>query len=397
MNLAALTFRDFRLYLIGNIFALNAMWMQRVTIAWLAWEMTRSASFVGFVAFVNFAPTIVIGPFFGVLVDRIRIRRAAMITQTAMCLLALMIFAGFFFGWMGPALLATISGLLGVASAAHHPVRMSLAPRLVDLKAVASVVSFTAINFNLARMIGPALGGWVIAGLGVGPALLLQALFYLPFIFILTRLNPRARTNANTERPPFLQDMATGISHVLQTPLIRRAILITGVGAFVTRGLLEILPVIADGVFNRGATGLGLLTSAAGLGALLAGVSKALMSSQAGGRLPRLALVATTFGIALVSAVGLSTSWVSTLLLVAILGFTATMTGISMQTAIQIELDDTLRGRVMSLWVLVGIGASACGAVALGVLADWVGLAPTLAGIGSIGALGLAIYVRRIW
>lgn len=397
MNLAALRSRDFRIYLIGNVFALNGLWMQRLTIGWLAWAMTGSASFVGLVAFINFAPTIVVGPFFGVLVDRIRIRRAAMTTQLFLCLLALVLFFSFSTGLLGPILLALLSGMLGIAAAAHNPIRMSLAPRLVDRSAIASVISLTAINFNLARLTGPALAGWLISSWGVSASLLFQAMLYLPFVLALSLLKPRERIRNVAENAPFFQDMALGIRHVQQTSLIRQAILITGVGAFISRGVLEILPVIADGTFGRGATGLGLLTTAAGLGALIAGISKAVMPRQESGRLPRTALTSAVVGIALVPAIGVSSLWVLTLILVACLGFAATMAGVSMQTAIQIDLEDELRGRVMSLWILVGIGSAACGAVFIGVLADLAGLASALSWVGGLGFLFLANYVRRIW
>ncbi|WP_223428932.1 MFS transporter [Tateyamaria pelophila] len=397
MNLAALRFRDFRIYMIGNIFALNGLWMQRLTIGWIAWELTGSASFVGLVAFINFAPTIFAGPFFGVLVDRIRIRRAAMITQSALFVLAIALFLSFLAGVLSPVLLATLSGLLGTVMAAHNPIRMSLAPRLVDRFAVASVISLTAINFNFARLSGPAVAGWLITSWGVGASLFIQALLYLPFILALSVIRPRERVPTKAAAVPFFQDMAVGIRHVLRTPLIRQALLITGVGAFISRGVLEILPVIADGAFSKGATGLGLLTAAAGFGALIAGISKALMPGQTGGRLPGLALVAAIAGTTLVPAIGFSGLWPLTLLLVACLGFAATMTGVSMQTAIQVDLEDDMRGRVMSLWVLIGIGSAASGAVFLGALTDLVGLATALSWVGGFGAVLLASYVRRIW
>ncbi len=396
MNLSALTSRDFCIYLIGNVFALNALWMQRLTIGWLAWNLTGSASYVGLVAFVNFAPTVVAGPFFGVLVDRIRIRRAAMITQGFLCALALLLFASHAMGVLGPVLLAVVSGLLGMAMAAHHPIRMSLAPRLVERGDIASVVSLTAINFNLARLSGPALGGWMIASFGIGASLMTQAIFYLPFILALSFLNPR-ETDPKGDKAPFLKEMAIGIRHVLGSSLIRSAIVVTGAGAFISRGVLEILPVIADGVFDRGATGLGLLTAAAGLGALIAGIAKAAMRTQAPGRLPRLALASALVGLMLVPLVGLSQIWVLTLGLISGLGFATTMTGISMQTAIQVDLADDMRGRVMSLWVLVGVGAAATGAVFLGALTDLVGLGIGLGLVGASGVVLLGLFVRRIW
>ena len=397
MNFAAVMFRDFRIYLIGNMFALNGLWMQRVAIGWVAWDLTASASFVGFIAFVNFVPTMLTGPFFGVLIDRVRVQRAAMITQVSLFVLSFALFASFALDLLGPAVLAVLTGLLGIVASAHNPVRMSLAPRLVDRTAVASVVSLTAINFNLARLTGPAIGGWLIAIWGIGTSLLIQALCYLPFILALSFLRPRERIRTAGEAEPFLRALTVGIHHVLHTPLIRRALLITGIFALIIRGTLEILPVLADGVFDKGATGLGLLTSAAGFGALVAGVAKAVLPGQSAGQLPRPALLTAIVGMALVPVVGLSSSWHLSMFLIACLGFAATMTGVSMQTAIQVDLEDDLRGRVMSLWVMVGIGSAAGGAIFLGALVDVFGFTPALSWAGGLGLLFTTGLVLRIW
>jgi MFS family permease len=397
MNISALRFRDFRIYVLGNLFALNGLWMQRVTLGWVAWDLTSSASFVGFVAFVNFAPTMVTGPFFGVLIDRMRVRSAALITQVSMFVLALALFTSFNLGLLGPVVLSILSGISGIIASAHHPVRMSLAPRLVDRGAVASVVALTAINFNLARLTGPALGGWVIATWGVGQSLFIQMLCYLPFILAITLLRPRQRSDSAGAPEPFLQALRFGIAHVVHSKLIRDAVIITGIFAFIIRGTLEILPVLADGVFGKGAAGLGLLTSSAGLGALVAGITKALMPGQSTGQLPRPALACALIGAGIVPAIGNSSSWELALLLVACMGFTATISAISMQTAIQIDLDDDLRGRVMSIWVMVGIGAAAAGAIILGFLVDQFGFASTLSWVGSLGFIFLGGFVLRVW
>ena len=366
MNLSALGFRDFRIYIGGNIFALNALWMQRVTIGWIAWDLTASASFVGFIAFVNFAPTMITGPLFGVLIDRVRVKQAAKVTQLLLFAIAMAFYLCFRFDALNVVVLSILSGLSGLVASAHNPVRMSLAPRLVDLDSVASVITIAAINFNLARLTGPALGGWIIAGWGVGTALLIQTLCYLPFIFAISLLRPRERSSSKSIQEPFFGALIAGFRHVKHHAHIGQALCVTGLFAFIIRGTLEILPVVADGVFNKGAAGLGLLTSSAGLGALCAGMTKAFLPGQIAGRLPRPALISALVGIGLVPVVGLSHSWQLTLGLIAGLGYTATIAGISMQTAIQIDLDDDLRGRVMSLWVMVGIGAAAAGAITLG-------------------------------
>jgi len=395
MNLYALKFRDFRIYLGGNLFAVNALWMQRVTIGWIAWDLTSSATFVGFIAFVNFAPAMVTGPLFGVLVDRMRITQVAKLTQILLLIISLGFYLFFTFGILDEILLSFLSFLSGLVTSAHNPVRLSLAPRLVDRTSVASVVSIVAINFNLARLTGPAIGGWLIASWGISTALLVQTGFYLPFIFAISLLHPRGRSSSIINNEPFIAALQNGVKYALANTLIRQAFLVTALYAFLIRGTLEILPVIADGVFSRGATGLGLLTSSAGFGALIAGVIKAFTPSQTVRKLPKFALASTLLGIGLMPLVGLSNSWNLTLLCIFYIGFSGTLAGISVQTAIQIDLDDDFRGRVMSLWTMVSIGATATGAIILGGLADHIGISLAFSLAGGLGTVLLATTIIR--
>jgi len=395
MNLSALKFRDFRIYLGGNLFAVNALWMQRVTIGWIAWDLTSSATFVGFIAFVNFAPVMVTGPLFGVLVDRMRITQVAKLTQILLLIISLGFYLFFTFGILDEILLSFLSFLSGLVTSAHNPVRLSLAPRLVDRTSVASVVSIVAINFNLARLTGPAIGGWLIASWGISTALLVQTGFYLPFIFAISLLHPRQRSSSIINNEPFIAALQNGIKYALANTLIRQAFLVTALYAFLIRGTLEILPVIADGVFSRGATGLGLLTSSAGFGALIAGVIKAFTPSQTVRKLPKFALASALLGIGLMPLVGLSNSWNLTLLCIFYIGFSGTLAGISVQTAIQIDLDDDFRGRVMSLWTMVSIGATATGAIILGGLADHIGVSLAFSLAGGLGTVLLATTIIR--
>ena len=395
MNLSALKFRDFRIYLGGNLFAVNALWMQRVTIGWIAWDLTSSATFVGFIAFVNFAPAMVTGPLFGVLVDRMRITQVAKLTQLLLLTISLGFYLFFTFRFLDEILLSFLSFLSGLVTSAYNPVRLSLAPRLVDRTSVASVVSIVAINFNLARLTGPAIGGWLIAGWGISTALLVQTVFYLPFIFAISLLRPRERSSFITNNEPFIAALQNGVKYALANTLIRQAFLVTALYAFLIRGTLEILPVIADGVFSRGATGLGLLTSSAGFGALIAGVIKAFTPSQLVRELPKFALASALLGIGLLPLVGLSNSWNLTLLCISYLGFSGTLAGISVQTAIQIDLDDDFRGRVMSLWTMVSIGATATGAIILGGLTDHIGISLAFSLAGGLGTVLMATTILR--
>ncbi|WP_372884818.1 MFS transporter [Shimia sp.] len=396
MNFAALKSANFRIYLGGSFLGLLSLWMQRVTSGWLAWEMTGSTSFVGLVAMVQFAPSIVLSPLFGVWADRLNLKRAALAVQGVNLAIALGFLALAALGGLTPLPLVLLSLFSGITAAANHPVRMSLTPRLVRRERIGSVVNLVAINFNVGRMVGPALGGALIAKAGIVPALAVQAALYLPYVLALTRLTLRPRRDAGLDHAPFFRALAGGLRHVWQTPLIWRAMVIVAVLSPVARGTLEILPPLADGVFGRGAGGLGTMLSTAGIGAVLGGLTKGLLPPQTPGRMPWLSLVFVLIGLALVPLLGVVRVWEQALAIVGGLAFVTTLVAISMQTAIQLELDDDMRGRVMSLWAVVAAGGSALGAGILGLLADAFGYGATLLGAGSAAGAGLGLYFAFI-
>jgi MFS family permease len=384
-GLAGGSFRDgqFRLFFMGIFFAVQAIWVQRVTLGWLAWERTGSAGFVGLVAGLSLAPTLVLGPFFGVMADRVDVRRASFITNGLMALvLAALALA---LPVTGPMALLVAALVIGVISSAHHPVRMSLGPRLVPQDMVQHVVTITALNFNLARLVAPVLAGWVIATAGAGVALWVSVLCYVPMLAVLPRLRPRDLP----QRPKVsvFSDLADGLRYAMTAPLVRLALLITLVFATIVRGALEILPVLADGAFDRGAAGLGMLTAAAGVGAVSSALMKAAGAGAVGARIPAAVLWAAMAGQGAVVAMGLAPVWPIAFLATALAGFCATWVGVSMQAAIQSDLPDSYRGRVMSLWVVVGFGTVALGAFAVGGLGEWIGISGALVVAGLLGAL----------
>ncbi len=383
--------RQFRLFFLGVFFSVQAIWIQRVTIAWLAWERTESAGFVGLVAGLSLLPTLLAGPFFGVLADRIDIRRASFITNggQVLCITVLALSLP----WIGAPGLALAALAIGLVSSAHHPVRMSLGPRLVPTELVQHVVAATALNFNIARLVAPAGAGFLIAQFGAPVALWVAVAFYLPMLAVLSQLRPRALP----PRPqrPFFSDLAEGFAYARDTPLIRTALLITLVLATLVRGTLEVLPVLADGAFQRGAEGLGLLTAAAGSGAVISAFAKAMGVGAIGARIHWAVFAAALAGQGAVILMGLAPNWEMALAATALAGFCATWCGVSLQAAIQTGLPDALRGRVMSLWTVVGFGTVALGAFGIGGLAEWLGISTALVVAGCVGVVAQTILTIR--
>lgn len=394
MNLSVLRHRGFRRYFLGAFGAVNGLWIQRVALGWIAWALTGSPAFVGVVAALMLAPTFLSGPIFGVLVDRGNVVRAAFATNGAMLACNALLLCGLGLGVLGPGLLALVVGLVGLAAAANHPVRMSLAPRLVPVEEAGSVVSLAALNFNLARAIAPAIGGWLIDAAGVGAALAAAVLLQLPMLFALRGLRPRA-VEVSRGSGGFWGSLREGLAHAATTPVIRRAMLLTGIFALSGRAFLEILPVIADGVFHRGPSGLGELSAAAGAGALAAALMKSLGGRARPGVIPARALVVAVVGLGATATVGLTASWALALVAVAVAGLAGTYLGVTMQALIQTGLADELRGRVMSLWVVVGLGAGSLGALGLGAAAEAVGAGPALVTVALGGLVGVVVLWRR--
>lgn len=389
--MSALSHPGFRIYFFAAIPLVQALWAQRVTLGWLAWETTHSPAFVGSIAALGLAPMIVAGPVFGVLVDRANIRRALLFTSAGMSvvlMVAALISGGPGLGRVGLAVVALIVGLI---TAAHHPVRMSLGPRLVPKAEVPNVVALSALNFNLGRMIGPVMTGIVLAAFGPVATLWMSALLYLPMIVATRWMDPRALPPA--PREGLLRGVGVGLAYIRGAPVARQALVLTAAIAILVRGYLELLPVMAEGVHARGAEGLGLLTAAAGAGALAAALAKTAASGQGGISLvTRAVLVA---GVASLAGVGLSPGWGGALVWTAILGFASTFCGVGLQAAVPQDLPDHLRGRVMSLWVVVGIGAVAVGSGALGWLAALFGLQAVLVWAGAVGTLVAGLVVLR--
>ena len=394
MNLVALRSPEFRLYFLGAVANVNALWISRIVIGWLAWDMTGSPQFVGIVAACSLLPTLLGGPFFGVIVDRSDIKKAAYATNIAMIFCIAVLLALQASNNIAQTSLILISLAIGTVTAAHHPVRLSFAPRLVEPNHVSSVVALAALNFNLARLISPAIGGLLIDLTSTTTALFVTLILFLPNLTILFRLQPRELTKHSGEA--FTTAMAEGLRYIRQRNLILIVLATTAVFSIAMRGVLEVLPIVADGSFKLGAVGLGQLGSAVGGGALCAAMYKALGAQQRG----RDALSVNNMSIAIIGLVtaavlGNTQTWTIALLCAAVLGATGTYFGVTMQSMIQGDLPDDMRGRVMSIWVVVGLGATALGAFIIGALTNLIGIGAASLWISGIGVVALLMLTWR--
>ena len=369
MQLAALRHSGFRLYFLCSVASVNSTWIVRVIIAWSAWDLTGSAKFAGLIAAMTILPVAAVGPFFGVMTDRADIDRAFLRVNLGFFVVALALFALLVAGALTPPVLLALALGFGGVSAAYHPVRQSLAPRLVERGEIPSVVALQAMNFNLARMISPGLGGLAISTFGIAPTAALAVLLMLPNMFVMRFLTPRPFVRP-LAAGGLLAEFRAGLHAAVADPRNREAILLTVLGTGFVRGMLEILSVIADRHLDGGVELFGIMGAAVGVGALLAIATQVALNTVTRG-LVRIVLaggVVASLVLAQVDYVALA------LLAVVVCGYCAAFTGVAFQSEIQSTVADDVRGRVMSIYMLGMTGSVSAYAYLFGLLSDTVGL-----------------------
>lgn len=346
--LAALQRPQFRRYYMSSVSGVNGMWVFRVLLSWSAWDLTGSASFVGMIAALSLLPVALVGPFFGALIDRSEIRKAFFLVSSSLLTCPLVFVLLSLTGTLEPVSLTGLAIFFGFAIAAHHPVRQSLGPRLVEREQIGAVVALSALNFNVGRVISPMIGGLVIATMGLTLTGAISIALFLPNLIVIMTLQPRSlppRASRN-----YVLELIEGAREVFLRPLALQSMLIASLGLGPIRALSEVLPLLADGVYGKGAEGLGLLTSCIGAGALVAAV----LQVVAGHRLiQRPALPWVVLGIGHLGNAGMV--WLPHFSLVAFAstfsGFASAFLAVWLQTRVQSGLPDALRGRVMSFWM----------------------------------------------
>lgn len=389
---SAFSNRNYAIYISCNSVSLIGFWMQRLAVSWLTWEISRSEFWVGAVAFADLAPLIVIGPMFGALADRFDRKRMAIVLQSLMMAQAFLLFGLTVMGQLTTGLLFGLVLAEGVIQAAYQPIRLALIPNLVRRQDMMTAASFNAVVFNVARFLGPALAGLVMALSGPALAILINGLTYgmvlTAWFFI--RLPKIAERPANKG---FLGDIRAGLDYVLHRPGLRSMFILLTVVSLFARPLTLMLSAFVGAVYQAGPATLALFTSSLGIGAVLAGLKLSMDGVSTG--LIRAILTSTLLTIlALGWFASTDVTWLATVL-VFVLGYTITIGSVASQALVQNTTDDYMRGRVLSLWVASTRGAPALGVLLIGWIANRYGLMwPNLAAAG-LCLLGLLFMMGR--
>ena len=378
---AALRYRNYRLWFFGQATSLVGTWMQSVAQGWLVYQLTGSKLALGAISFAGSIPTLFLMLPAGVLADRFPKRKLLLMTQTAMMLCAFALAALAASGVLRVWHIGVLAFGLGVANSFDAPARQSLAVEMVeDRRDMMNAIAMNSTMFNLARIAGPAIGGVVLAHLGAVWCFALNGLSFLAVLVALWRMRlPQVALAPQNE--PFAAQIVTGLRYIWGSTPIRTIIALVGVSSLFGLSYATLMPAYVVDVLHVGEAGLGSLSAAVGVGALIGSLAVASLGSfRRKGLL--LAAGSLIFPLALLSFA--QTRYLPlSLACLALVGFGFVMQNATSNTLVQSIVPDDLRGRVMGAYTLTFFGTTPFGALLAGTLAQALG--PALAVVLSAG------------
>jgi MFS family permease len=367
----ALRHRNFKLFFAGQSISLIGTWMTRVATSWLVYRLTGSALLLGVVGFAGQIPTFLLAPFAGVLVDRLNRRKMLVWTQALAGLQSLAL-AG-----LTLAKVITIheviwlSVLQGLINAFDMPGRQAFLIQMVeDKEDLGNAIALNSSMVNVARLIGPALAGFVIAGVGEGYCFLIDGISYLAVIasLLMMRVNIAQARRAATS---MLEQLKEGWTYVRGFPPIRTILLLFALISLMGMPFMVLMPIFASKVLHGGPHTLGFLLGASGVGALISAISLALRRTVRG-LTKMIQISAALFGVGLI-CFGLSRMLLLSMLLMVVVGFGMMQGLAASNTVIQTLVPEDKRGRVMSYYTMAFVGMAPFGSLLAGGLAHRMG------------------------
>jgi MFS family permease len=381
-SLRALGSRNFRLYYSGQAVSMLGTWVQSIAVMWLAYRLSGSTAFTGLIGFLNTAPHLFIGPFAGVLGDRMSRRKMLMTVLALLAVqsLTLAVLSGLRLITMPQ--LAALALFSGLCNAFETPTRQSFFVQILDRREdLPNAIALNSILMNGTRLFGPSIGGVLIALTDETVCFALNAISYAAVLGALYRVRvPHARAPRPPSHP--LADLAEGWRYAMGFLPVRRMLFTLGAVSVSISPYSTLMPAIAVKTFHQGAELVGLFVGAVGLGAVISAIFLARRPSVVG----LVKWIAISGAVAGLGAIGFSFSrWVApSAVFMMMAGFGMFMTGACCNTILQTIVDDEKRGRVMSYYTMFFIGTSPIGHIGGGWLAEHIGAPLTFLVGGSI-------------
>ena len=383
--------RNYALFSVGNTVSLIGSWIQRIALAWLLWELTKSPFWLGLVAAAGMVPVILVAPLAGTLADRFSQTRIIALCQLVAFLLIIGLYGVYSAGFLTIGTIVFFRVCISTVLSISQPTRMALIPQLIEPELLTAGISFGALSFNIARFIGPAVAAALIAWGDFGVAFLVNALSFLVLmVAVLMMRIPEHLEQRTVKSEGVRRDILAAVEHIRGHPGISFVFLLYALIIVAGRPITEILPAFADAVFERGVGGLAILTSAMAIGSIFGGLWSAVQ--QVFG-LTRTAIVAGGLNVVAIAVfTWIPLFWPAVAVLTLSSMFTVIF-GVASQTLVQASVRETMRGRVMSLWFVIMRAGPPFGALLMGALTSVLGLSLPF----SIAALLCVVVCIAAW
>ncbi|MBN1610158.1 MAG: MFS transporter [Polyangiaceae bacterium] len=389
----ALRHRNYRLFFAGQLVSLIGTWMQIVAQAWLMYRLTGSSVQLGLVSFCGHFPMLLLAPVGGVLADRFRRHRILLATQSASMLLAFGLAGLTLTDLVQPVHLFLFAGLLGCVNALDMPTRQAFVVQMVGRDDLMNAVALNSSIFNGARIVGPAVAGVLVAGVGEGWCFFLNGASFVAVLGGLLAMRHLPAPGAATAGSP-LKSLGEGFRFVAAAAPVRAMLVLLAVVGLAGMPFTVLMPIFADRILHSGARGLGILMGAFGVGALAGALGLAARSDVRGlGRL--IGASSMALGLLLVLFAASRWFWLSAALLVAV-GLSMTSQMASSNTLVQMMVPDALRGRLMAVYSMTVLGTAPFGALLAGALAQTLGPTTTLVLGGSVCSVSGLVFALRV-
>lgn len=386
--------RNYRLFFLGQGISLIGSWMTQLATIWLVYSLTNSPVMLGIVGFTSQIPSFFLAPFGGVFVDRFSRHRTLIGTQILAMIqsltLAVLALTGVIQVWH----IIALSLFQGFINAVDAPARQAFVPELIEKRDdLANAIAINSTMFNGARLIGPAIGGLLIAQVGAAYCFLIDGLSYIAVIAALLAMNIKPNKYQVSSANP-IQKIKEGFDYAFGFPPIRAILILSALVSFMGMQYTIIVPIFAEKILQGGADTLGFLMAASGVGALSGGIYLATRQTVVGlGRL--IAFGPTILGCGLI-AFSLSRFLPLSLFSLLFVGLGTILQIAAGNTVLQTIVDDDKRGRVMSLYTMSFLGTIPFGNLLAGFLADHIGATSTLIIDGIACILGSIYFVRQL-
>ena len=375
VTFAALAVPNYRRYISGQSISLIGTWMQMTAQSWLVLTLTHSGTMLGVVVALQTLPVLLLGPYGGVIADRVDKRRLMIVLQSAMGLQALALGLLTLTGTVRVWQIGILAGVLGLNNAFENPARQSFMMELVGPEHLRNAVSLNSVLANVARAVGPAIAGIMIATVGTDVCFLVNAGSFVAVLFSLSSMD----TSALAPSTPAVRtrgQLREGLRYVRSTPALVIPLVMMGIAGCLTYEFQVSLPVMADQGLHVGATGFGFMTAAMGVGAVAGGLY---VAGRGKIGLRPLVIAASGFAVAMALAT-LAPDLAFEMIALALVGAGSIAFMATGNSTLQLTAAPEMRGRVMSLWFVAFQGSTPIGGPIVGA---------TMSALGARAGLGL--------